>query len=86
MITLHVGLHKTGSTSIQAALSLISHRRGLDVLLPGRNAPPSFDFLLSTLREAQPSNNLIVSDENLLGKMSDCYAERNMRLKSLRDA
>ena len=86
MITLHVGLHKTGSTSIQAALSLISHRRGLDVLLPGRNAPPSFDFLLSTLREAQPSNDLIVSDENLLGKMSDCYAERNMRLMSLREA
>ncbi len=80
MFTVHVGLHKTGSTSIQTALSLAPARAGLHVLSP---APlPLFeeaDFT-ARMRGLAASGHVIVSDEGLLGEPWDGYADASIRL------
>ncbi len=81
MITVHVGLHKTGSTSIQAALRLIEHRTDLQIVMPCA-LDDSSSMTSALARDA--SKRVIISDENILGSMVDAYALAPHRLSLLR--
>ena len=86
MITIHVGLHKTGSTSIQAALGLISHRRDLLLVPPGPPSRWSDDDYTRRLVEASRSRHVVVSDENSLGGMLEVYDSASDHLAAIRSA
>lgn len=86
MITIHVGLHKTGSTSIQAALGLVDHRRDLLVVPMSPLSRWSDDKFTRRLVEASRSRHVIVSDENILGEMLDVYESAPDRLADIRSA
>ena len=86
MITIHVGLHKTGSTSIQAALGLISHRRGLLVEALGPASQWSDEIFTRRLVNESRSRHVIVSDENILGAMEEVYHSAPDRLADIRSA
>lgn len=83
MITIHVGLHKTGSSSIQMALRLASRRGGLQVFtpVPGRLLETA-DFAVR-LRERSRSRHVVLSDEGLLGDPGNAYAEASARIRVL---
>lgn len=86
MITIHVGLHKTGSTSIQAALGLVDHRRDLLVVPMGAPSRWSDENFTRRLVEASRSRHVIVSDENTLGEMLEVYESVSERLADIRSA
>ena len=86
MITIHVGLHKTGSTSIQAALGLVDHRRDLLVVPMGPPSRWSNEKFPRRLVEASRSRHVIVSDENILGEMLEVYGSASERLREIRGA
>ena len=86
MITVHVGLHKTGSTSIQAALGLVDHRRDLLVVPGGSSLRWSEEKLTRRLVEESRSRHVIVSDENALGGMLEVYESAPERLGEIRSA
>lgn len=82
MITVHVGLHKTGSSSIQLALEHSSHRSWVCVPRPGHAINEAgIAEQLSRL----PSNG-VMSDENLLGSPFDGYQAIERRLEAIRAA
>ena len=78
MITIHCGLHKTGSSSIQLGLQLAGDRRH-PIVLSQPHESQSDDAWASRLR-ALPSG-AILSDENLLGSPFDGYARAPERLR-----
>lgn len=86
MITIHVGLHKTGSTSIQAALGLIDHRRDFLVVPTGAPSRWTDDRFTRRLVEASRSRHVIVSDENTLGGMLEVYESASDRVAEIRSA
>lgn len=82
MITVHVGLHKTGSSSIQLALEHSSHRSRVCVPRPGHAINEAgIAEQLSRL----PSNG-VMSDENILGSPFDGYQAVERRLEVIREA
>lgn len=80
MITVHVGLHKTGSTSIQTALRMAPARMGLHVLSPAPLRLFEEADYTARMRALAGSGHVIVSDEGLLGEPGDGYANASIRL------
>ena len=78
MITIHCGLHKTGSSSIQLGLRLSGDRR-CPIVLPQPGESQSDDAWATRLRALPPA--AILSDENLLGSPFDGYARAPERLR-----
>lgn len=86
MITVHVGLHKTGSTSIQTALRLAPARAGLQVLTPAPLRLFEEADYTARMRAMAGSRHVIVSDEGLLGEPADGYAEASIRIDKVNAA
>ena len=78
MITIHCGLHKTGSSSIQLGLRL-SGQRQRPIVLPQPGESQSDDAWATKLRALPP--RVIVSNENILGSPFDGYARAPERLR-----
>lgn len=77
-LTIHAGLHKTGSTSIQASL------RHAGLLLPAVRADFRSEASLRLRLQSARSRGLIVSSEHFLGEMSSFYSNSAERLDFLR--
>ena len=86
MIWLHVGLPKTGTSSIQAALRLVKHRSGIAVWTIGDHPPPLSPQWSELLRTRADAGDVVVSDETLLGDPSDGYLDLPVRLERLKTA
>lgn len=82
MLTVHVGLHKTGSTSIQVAL-----RRALktSASVPQEGDSPNDEAVFDRLVRASESAR-VISSESLLGSPFDGYARLPERVRLLSDA
>lgn len=85
MIWLHVGLHKTGTSSIQAALRLVTHRPRLSVWTIGDQPLALSPEWASWISKRASGGDVIVSDETLLGDPTDGYPDLIPRLSSLQD-
>jgi len=80
MITIHCGLHKTGSSSIQLGLQLaVTSRRPVAIPHPGELQT---DEAWAARISALPPD-AILSDENLLGSPFDGYARAPERVRIL---
>ena len=79
MLTVHIGLHKTGSTSIQVAL-----RRGTGFAsgLPREGDSQSDQSVFNRMRSLG-GTSLVISDENLLGSCFDGYLHAPERARLL---
>ena len=84
MITIHCGLHKTGSSSIQLALDSCPRKRHLFVTpKPGDDrSEHGWRERISRLAESQDG---VFSDESLLGSPSDGYQLAPARVAMLRE-
>ncbi len=82
MITIHCGLHKTGTSSIQLALR--NSRRLKRVIVPKPGNDQSDRAWRERLKQAR--NSRLLSDENLLGAPFDCYASAQSRISLMREA
>lgn len=82
MLTVHVGLHKTGSTSIQVAL-----RRALkaSAVVPCEGDRQDDEAVFERLTRAA-GNVSVISSESLLGSPFDGYARAPERVRLLSDA
>ena len=80
MIWFHVGLHKTGSSSIQSALKLIRHRPDLRVVLPGDSQMDSDNSLAGCIHTHPPANEIVISNEGFFGEAIDGYPLVRQRL------
>ncbi len=80
MIWFHVGLHKTGSSSIQSALRLIRHRPDLQVVLPGDPQMDSDDSLAGCIHPHPSNNRVVISNEGFFGEAIDGYPLVQQRL------
>lgn len=86
LITVHLGLHKTGSTSIQVALQLIAHRGQLVVSRPAYSGPDLDPRWVARVRDLSRTSNIVVSDESLLGSPSDGYSDAIRRAQGIHGA
>ncbi len=86
MITIHVGLHKTGSTSIQTALEMVQHRRDLLIVSPRVSGAWTDVARMTQLKRASDTRHVIISDEGILGDMADAYESAGDRLSQVRTA
>lgn len=77
MITLHCGLHKTGSSSIQFALQ--HYARGRAVMVPRPGEDQSDGAWLSRLEQLARHPEGVLSDEKLLGSPFDGYRQAHER-------
>jgi len=86
MITIHCGLHKTGSSAIQSALGMVTHRRDLFVTSP-RIYDGGFDPAWASLvrREGQ-RRHVLVTSESLLGDPFLGYDDAADRALALHEA
>jgi hypothetical protein len=85
MITIHCGLHKTGSSSIQLALELCS-KRGRTIVTPKPGDDRSEQGWRKRLSKVARAQDAVFSDENLLGSPYDGYQLAPDRVAILRDA
>ena len=85
MITIHCGLHKTGSSSIQLALELCS-RKGRTIVTPKPGDDRSEHGWGERLSRVARAQDAVFSDENLLGSPYDGYQSAPDRVAILRDA
>lgn len=85
MITIHCGLHKTGSSSIQLALELCT-KRGRTIVTPKPGDDRSEHGWRERLSKVARAQNAVFSDENLLGSPFDGYQLAPERVAILRDA
>lgn len=84
MLTLHYGLHKTGSSSIQEALRIASDSRTPPIELWPYHRPLTPPGLAGFLRGAEKGlKPHIVSNEGLLGSPWDMYFNRQEKLEAL---
>jgi hypothetical protein len=81
MITIHCGLHKTGSSSIQLALA--SYRGPARVVVPRPGESQSPDAWADRLSSLSGRGDVIFSDESLLGSPYDGYASAPERVSIL---
>jgi len=82
MLTVHVGLHKTGSTSVQAAVRRTLKSRAI---VPQEGDRQDDEGVFQRLTRAA-SGVQVVSDENLLGSPFDGYAQAPHRARVLAQA
>lgn len=85
MIWLHVGLHKTGTTSIQGALRLITHRARLAIWTIGDTPQASTRQWGEWAVRHAAHGDVILSDETLLGDPTRGYPDLPIRLAHLRE-
>jgi hypothetical protein len=85
MITVHCGLHKTGSSSIQLALEL-SSGKGRTIITPKPGDDRSETGWRDRLTKLAKSPNAVFSDESLLGSPYDGYQLAPARVAMLREA
>ena len=85
MITIHCGLHKTGSSSIQLALELCS-KRGRTIVTPKPGDDRSEQGWRKRLSKVARAQDAVFSDENLLGSPYDGYQLAPERVAMLREA
>ena len=86
MITIHCGLHKTGSSSIQLALKLIRNSTRRVIITPNPTDDRTEQGWSDRIKELACSPDAIFSDENLLGTPDDGYQLAPKRVAMLRDA
>jgi hypothetical protein len=85
MITIHCGMHKTGSSSIQLALELCS-KRGRTIITPKPGDDQSEHGWRERLSIVARAQNAVFSDENLLGSPYNGYQLAPERVAMVRDA
>jgi hypothetical protein len=85
MITIHCGLHKTGSSSIQLALDLCT-KRGRAIVTPKPGDDRSEDGWRERLKKVSKTQDAVFSDENLLGSPYDGYQLAPERVAMLGEA
>jgi hypothetical protein len=85
MITIHCGLHKTGSSSVQLALELCT-KRGRTIVTPKPGDDRSEHGWRERLSKVAASQDAVFSDENLLGSPYDGYQLAPERVAMLREA
>ena len=84
MITIHCGLHKTGSSSIQLALELCT-KRGRKIVTPKPGDDRSEHGWRERLNKLATSSDAVFSDEHLLGSPYDGYQLAPERVGMLRE-
>ncbi|CAB4967329.1 MAG: hypothetical protein F2840_14620 [Actinobacteria bacterium] len=85
MITIHCGLHKTGSSSIQLALELCS-TRGRTIVTPKPGDDRSEQGWRERLSKVSRAQHAVFSDENFLGSPYAGYQLAPERIAMLREA
>ena len=85
MITIHCGLHKTGSSSIQLALEMCS-KRGRTIFTPTPGDDRSEVGWRERLNKVARARDPVLSDENLLGSPYNGYRLAPERVAMLREA
>lgn len=73
-LLIHAGLHKTGSTSVQAALG------DFRMLMPSRRQDFRSSDTFKTVILAADKRGLIVSSEHFLGELADIYSDARTKL------
>ena len=86
MITVHVGLHKTGSSSIQVALELMRNSTRRVIVTPDPTDDRTEQGWVDRIKALAHSSDAIFSDENLLGTPYDGYQLAPKRVAILRSA
>lgn len=79
MITVHAGLHKTGSTSIRVALGLCTHRRGLSMASPRYSGSTLDGGWVRRVERAARGRHVVISDESILGEPEAGYRDARTR-------
>ena len=86
MITIHCGLHKTGSSSIQLALELMRNTTRRVIITPDLADDRTEQGWSDRINALARSSDAIFSDENLLGTPYDGYQLAPKRVAILRSA
>ena len=86
MITIHCGIHKTGSSSIQLALALTRNTNRRIIITPNPKDDRTEQGWANRIKQLTQSSDAIFSDENLLGTPDVGYHLAPKRLTMLRDA
>lgn len=86
MITVHIGLHKTGSSSIQFALSQLRPKPTLPIVVPRTGQGSSDEALHDALLRLRSAGNGVISDENFIGHPFDGYSALEHRMAMLRES
>ena len=86
MITVHVGAHKTGTSAIQSALAMVTHRRGLLISGPEYTGTEFDAAWAGQVRAEGQRRHVIVSSEGLLGDPFVGYDDAPDRARELRAA
>ena len=84
MITIHCGLHKTGSSSIQLALAAL--RGPVRIVVPRAGDDHSREAWMRRLSGLTGSADAVLSDESLLGSPYDGYASAPERVAMVAEA
>lgn len=84
MITIHCGLHKTGSSAIQLALSGVSRGARRKIVTPNPGDDRSDEGWARRLSVLADTRDAIFSDENLLGEPYDGYQSAPERVSIVR--
>ena len=86
MITIHCGLHKTGSSSIQLALELMRNKARRVIITPDPAYDRTDQGWSDRIKALARSSDAMFSDENLLGAPGDGYRLAPKRVAMLRTA
>ena len=86
MITIHCGLHKTASSSIQFALANVRESDDRYISIPDSSDSLDYAGIGARLRHVASRRFSILSDERLLGSPFDAYDLANERIQLLNDA
>ena len=78
-LTFHVGLHKTGSTSIQTALNLVKHRSKFLIVSPKVSGILADAEYFARVVDASSGRHVIMSD------MDDAYSDASESARGLKD-
>lgn len=87
MLVLHAGLHKTGSSAIQEALTRTGKQanfRSISISPPALGAPVLSNINLARLAKVSQSQNIILSSEDLFGSPYNAYHQLASPLLDLR--
>ncbi len=86
MLTIHVGLHKTGTSSIQLALASCGRQHGREVFVPESGQDRSEEGWEARVRRVADARSGVLSDENLLGSPVDGYSLAMSRIRMIHRA
>ena len=86
MITLHCGLHKTGTSSVQLALKSARLPRRTSIITPAPGDGHLDDDFIHRLQNQVGKGDVVVSHEGLLGDAFDGYQAAPGRLRQVHEA